>query len=97
MLGLITLEVEYYDPTIEHDPPQRPNVLIPEVFQEGYSFYFDSSCAGNLLQIVREGVIVFTTFIPTDVQQVSLPSTLSGNYEIQIIQGNLCFYGDITL
>ena len=41
--------------------------------------------------------VVYSTVIPTGTTSLFLPSYLSGNYEIQIIQGNLCFYGYIIL
>ena len=41
--------------------------------------------------------VVYSTVIPTNTTNLVIPSTLSGEYEIQIIQGNICFYGYIEL
>jgi hypothetical protein len=41
--------------------------------------------------------VVYTVVVPSNVSEVDLPDTLSGTYELQLIQGNWCFYGDITL
>jgi hypothetical protein len=97
VFGLIDLEVRKYDPTIEHDKSERSPIEIPEVSQEGHTLCFDASCADNLLQLVQNGEIVYATLIPVEVQMVLLPSNLSGEYELQIIRDNWCFYGDITL
>ena len=41
--------------------------------------------------------VVYSAVIPTNTTSLVLPSCLSGEYEIQIIQGNICFYGYIEL
>ena len=41
--------------------------------------------------------VVYSTVIPINTANLVIPSTLSGEYEIQIIQGNICFYGFIYL
>ena len=94
----IPLQVEYDDPSHDQDNPNRGPVLIPEVSIEGYTLYFDTPCDGCVLRVVNElGVVEYTTVIPVGADELVLPSYLSGEYELQIIRGNLCFYGDITL
>lgn len=41
--------------------------------------------------------VVYSTVIPINTTNLVIPSTLSGEYEIQIIQGNTCFDGYIEL
>ncbi len=41
--------------------------------------------------------VVYSTVIATGTTSLVIPSTLSGEYEIQIIQGNISFYGYIEL
>ena len=41
--------------------------------------------------------MVYSKVIPINTTNLVIPSTLSGEYEIQIIQGNICFYGYIEL
>lgn len=41
--------------------------------------------------------VVYSTVITTGTTSLVLPSTLSGEYGIQNIQGNICFYGYINL
>ena len=92
----IPLEVGYIDPIL-HNTHKSP-VLIPEVSIENYTLYFDTPCDGYILRIVNEmGVAEYTTVIPIGTDELVLPSYLSGNYELQIIRGNFCFYGDISL
>lgn len=41
--------------------------------------------------------VVYSKVIPINTANLVIPSTLSGEYEIQIIQGNICFYRTIYL
>ena len=41
--------------------------------------------------------VVYSKVIPINTANLVIPSTLSGEYEIQIIQGNISFYGFIEL
>lgn len=92
----ISLQVKIIDP--ENGQPNDPRgpALAPEVSIEDYTLYFESSCQGCLLRIVdEEDNVVFSTLITSST--VVLPSSLEGEYELQIIRDNWCFYGEITL
>ena len=92
----IPLEVGYVDPILQNT--HRGPVLIPEVSIEDYTLYFDTPCDGCVLRVVNElGVVEYITVIPVGADELVLPSYLSGDYELQIIRDNWCFYGDITL
>ena len=41
--------------------------------------------------------VVYSKVIPINTANLVIPSTLSGEHEIQIIQGNISFYGFIEL
>ena len=75
----------------------RTPVLSPSVSIEDYTLYFDTPCDGCELRIVDEDGVVYSTTIPASCSSLNLPSTLSGDYELQIIQGNFCFYAEIQL
>ena len=95
---MVGLQVNIINPTDSHEPVGRGPVLIPSVSLEGHILYFGTSCDGNTLRLLDEnGEEVYSTVIPTNTISLLLPSHLSGKYEIQIIQNNLCFYGFITL
>ena len=94
----ILLQVNYEDPDYGNDGQHRGPVLIPEVGLDGYSLIFNTPCDGYTLRLLDEnGAVVYSTVIPTGTISLVLPSYLSGEYEIQIIQGNLYFYGYIVL
>lgn len=93
---LIPLQVRIYDPTIENTPFPKTPIQVPEVYIEDHTLMFEESCNGCTLRIVNyEDEVEYTTKISSDT--LVLPSTLDGEYEIQIIQDNWCFYGNIEL
>ena len=86
----------YNDPQAGQGNPHRSPVQIPEVDLSDYTLTFFDFCVGCTLRIVNaEDEVEYTTIITSDT--LVLPSTLEGQYELQIIRDNLCFYGDIEL
>ncbi|MBR0180561.1 MAG: hypothetical protein IJQ04_02710 [Prevotella sp.] len=94
----IGFDVELVDPTQNHEPPKKGSVLVPSVSLYGNTLYFATTCDGCTLRLLDENdVVVYSTVIPTGTTSLVLPSYLSGEFEIQIIHGNYCFWGYIYL
>ena len=94
----VPLTADYYDPTIGQDNPHKGPVQIPEVSLDDHTLYFFTPCDGYTLNLVDENdVVVYTIVIPVGTTSWVLPATLSGEYELQLISGNYCFWGMITL
>ena len=74
--------------------PKSP-VEIPIVDLDDHTLYFTTSCVGDTLQLVQNDVVVYSTIITSD--EVELPATLEGDFELQIIHDNWLFYGDVEL
>ena len=92
----VALQVTAVDPTTNQGEPHRGPVIIPEVGIEDYTLTFSTPCYGYTVELQDEdGYVVYTTIITSDT--LVLPSTLEGQYELQIIRDNWCFYGDIEL
>lgn len=94
----INLEAGYVDPEDEGGDPHRSPILIPEVGIDDYTLTFYTPCDGCTLRLLDENDnIAFVTMIPVGTTTLVLPSYLSGTYQIQIISGNICFWGYIDL
>lgn len=94
----VPLETGIVDPTITEGDPHRTPVEIPKISIEDDTLYFNTPCDGYVLRLVDEfDNVVYSTVIPVGATSLVLPSYLSGTYELQIITGIYCFYGDITL
>ena len=79
---------------------QRGPINPPSASIDGYTFYINSSHPDYVLQLVdaNDGeTVLFETFVPEGVNSVVLPSTFEGEYRIQLIWGNWCFWGYVTL
>ena len=90
----IPLQVFIEDPTAGNTNPHRGPVLVPEVSIEDYTLSFDTSCYGcTLILLDEDGEVAYTTIVTSGT--LVLPSTLSGEYEIQLIpaSGDYYFYG----
>ena len=94
----INLEAGYVDPEDEGGDPHRSPILIPQVGIDNYTLTFYTPCDGCTLRLLDENYnIPFVTVIPVGTTTLVLPSYLSGTYQIQIISGNICFWGYIDL
>ena len=94
----INLEVYITDPTEEYEPFQKGPIVIPSVSLEVHTLYFVTPCDGCTLRLVdANDDVVYSIVIPTSTTSLVLPSDLSGEYKIQIIQGNIYFWGYIVL
>ena len=94
----IVLYVGIIDPTKPDGPVKRSPIRIPSVSIDGHTLYFNTPCDGCTLRLINEdGEVVYNMIIPENSSAISLPSFLFGEYEIQIVRDNYCFYGYINL
>lgn len=94
----VVLQVGYIDPNNGDGGQQKSPILVPEISLDGYSIIFDTPCDGCTFRLVDENNnVVYSTVIPTGTTSLVLPSSLSGEYEIQIVQSNIIFWGFINL
>ncbi len=74
--------------------PMRP----PVVYIEDYTLAFVADHPEYILNIKDEdGDVVYSTIVYSALTQVTLPATLSGDYEIELLMGNWKFTGFINL
>ena len=94
----VPLQVSDVDPTNQHGEAHKSPILVPEVSLDDHTLYFFTPCDGYTLNLVDENdVVVYTIVIPTGTTSWVLPATLSGEYELQLISGNYCFWGMMSL
>ena len=77
--------------------PRSP-IEVPLVYIEDYTLSFETNHPDYVLTLKDEdGDVVYTTTVFSTDIEVILPSTLSGNYEVNLIMGNWLFTGWISL
>ncbi len=79
------------------DYPKSPD-LTPVVYIENYSLAFVAGHPEYVLNIKDEnGVVVYSTIVTSAETQVTLPSSLFGEYVIELTMGSWIFTGRIEL
>ena len=94
------VEWSYVDPFPATEGPNRGPVVCPDVTQDGHTLYFNNVTYDLELVLVDEdGDEVYSVFVPANTASVVLPSSLNGDYELQLYptDSSYYFYSDITL
>jgi hypothetical protein len=93
----LTVCIEENEQPIGDGNPKTP-VTVPKVYIDDYTLLFETNHPEYVLYIKDENDnVVYSTVISSIQTQVVLPSTLSGNYEINLVMGNWLFVGEINL
>ena len=93
----LTLSGDDNNSPVGHSNPKSPDET-PTVYIEDYTLYFEANHPEYVLNIKDEdGDVVYTTVVYTAQTQAVLPSTLSGDYVIELAVDNLLFTGWINL
>ena len=93
----LTVCIEENEQPIGDGNPKTP-VTVPKVYIDDYTLLFETNHPEYVLYIKDENDnVVYSTVISSIQTQVVLPSTLSGNYEINLVMGNWLFTGWIEL
>lgn len=76
----------------------KSSIEVPKVYIEDYTLTFGINHPEYTLILKDENDnVVYTTTVFTTQTDVILPSTLSGDYEINLVMGNWLFSGWINL
>ncbi|MBQ4393181.1 MAG: hypothetical protein II826_08765 [Prevotella sp.] len=98
--AIVNLGVGIIDPTETTNGNNKGPVIVPNIDLTNGAITFKAEHCDYTLCIVNEdGNTVFSVFVPSTVTTVTLPSTLSGEYEILLYPdtGSIYFFGTITL
>ena len=93
------LSTHLVDPPVLGNPFPRTPVCPPTVGMDGYTLYFEADHpAFTLVLLDEDGEEAYSVVVPTAVEEITLPSVLTGDYELQIYDGsNFYFYCDVVL
>ena len=95
---LVPLTVSIIDEQPGTNGFPRTPITAPIVYIDDYTLLFEANHPEYVLNIKDENnVVVYSTVVSTTQTQVVLPSTLSGDYQIELVMGNWLFMGWINL
>lgn len=81
---------------IRRSPEKLPTP--PEaILSENVLNFVDSHTEYTLFIIDEEGEEVYEAYIPENTSTITLPLNLSGEYELQLVSGQYCFYTYVEL
>ena len=93
----LTVCIEEDDQPGGNGHPRSPNET-PIVYIDDYTLLFEANHPEYVLYIKDEDDnVVYSTVVYSDQTQVVLPSTLSGDYQIELVMGIWKFTGWINL
>lgn len=98
-MDLIPLTICPYenDQPIGNGQPKTP-ITAPTVYIDDYTLLFEVDHPDYVLNIKdEEDNVVYSTVVSSTQTQVVLPSTLFGNYQIELVVDNLLFKGWINM
>ena len=88
---------ETHDWAIGHQHPKSP-IQPPTVYLDDYVLTFEADHPDYTLYIKDEnGEVVYGSTVYSSQTQVTLPSSLSGDYDIELVMGGWLFTGWIIL
>jgi hypothetical protein len=94
----IVFGVTEIDPVTTGNGRPKSPIQPPTVYIEDYVLTFTENHPDYTLYIKDEdGFVVYSTTVWSSDTEVILPSTLSGDYEIDLVMGNWLFTGFINL
>lgn len=94
----IEFTVGWGDPTPMGPGHGKGPVLMPTVWQDGYSLDFNGTHDDYVLRIVdATDTVVYSAVVPSYQTLVWLPTYLVGTYRIELLTDLWLFYGVITL
>lgn len=95
---LVPLTVSIIDEQPVTNGFPRTPITAPIVYIDDYTLLFEANHPEYALNIKDENnVVVYTTVVYSTQTQVILPSTLSGDYQIELVVNKYYFCGYINL
>ncbi len=94
----LSLQVRLIDPSLPAKGIKRSPAKAPSLSILDHMLYFATSCDGCILRLINEdGDVEYVIEIPENTSTITLPFYLYGEYELQILRGNYCFFGFVEL
>lgn len=94
----VKLHAGYFDPSSGLENGPRSPINPPIVYLEDNTLSFAADHPEYVLYIKDENeTVVYSTVVTSATTEVVLPSTLSGDYEIDLVMDDWYFWGHIEL
>lgn len=89
----LPFKIKWNTPGNNGKPDQRS--LIPEVTLQGYTLHFITPSDGCTFRLVQNNNISYEVEITGNT--LTIPTSFTGMYELQIVSGDIIFYTEVEL
>ena len=96
-LAPVVLELHWNDPGAGEDPPMKQPISWPSLAIDGHDLYFLCAHDEYTLQVICNGLVVYSVPISETSTIVYLPSSLTGDYELRLVADEWFFSSTISL
>ena len=86
----ITFEFGIIEPT--NGPIRRSPAKLPKAYIDGRQLSFEGLFGCQLLEVLQDDEVVYSAYLPAGSSTVSLPESLSGEYEIRLLSDNSYYF-----
>ncbi|MBR2233016.1 MAG: hypothetical protein IJ891_11745 [Prevotella sp.] len=95
----VPLTVGILDPSSTTSGPGKTPVFAPSLWQDGHNLTFQSMHPAYAIDIVQDGIVVYSVDVDESTTAIVFPSWLSGEFEILLYpeDSDYYFYGLISL
>ena len=98
VFGQIDLNVAIDDSTPILPGQGKSPISVPEVWLDNHQLTFEASHDDYTLELLdADGMVIYSTYVPSATTIVNLPAWLEGEYEIRLYGNTYYFYGYIEL
>ena len=94
----VNFHTSWDDPTETTPGYPRAPMLMPDISYYGHILYFDGLHPAFTLTLMSDDSVIYQTYVDATDGSLTLPSDLSGDYELQLSSSDdFYYYAEITL
>ena len=94
--GQISMSLYYDQPAKLPNQHKRTPAAPIYVFQDGRCLCFTCNLAGETLEVLSDGVVLYTSIIGED-GIVEIPASITGEVELRLVRGNATYHAFVEL
>lgn len=92
----IVMGRQFFDPSVVKHPPHRVPASFIYAEQDGHKIKFQQNLFGEMIKVIGNHSILYTTIISDD-GSIEIPNSILGDVELQLVRGSIVYAAFIEL
>lgn len=92
----IVMGRQFFDPSVVKHPPHRVPASFIYAEQDGHKIKFQQNLFGEMIKVIGNHSILYTTIISDD-GSIEIPNSILGDVELQLVRGSIVYTAFIEL